>query len=213
MRRQTTVALLYPATAQWAIVPTRARAGSSPCSPLKAAGIAVEPAVYHDDFADEVAIQLHRLDRVLVWHNPIKSGRRREHFDAMLREVALRGALMGAHLNGSLRLGTKDVLLDLCDLPDGSDLMRVDSLDRLAKDLPRRSRTRARVLKQHRGHRGIGVWRVEAIAHSMQMRVQHAQSANEEEDLNMPALLQRMAPYFETATGGHMLTRRGSRAW
>ena len=41
-----------------------------------AAGVPAEPAVYDDDFADEVAAQLRRVDAVLVWCNPIERGRR-----------------------------------------------------------------------------------------------------------------------------------------
>ena len=59
------------------------------------------------------------------------------------------------------RLGTKDVLVETRELPFGSDSHRVDSLQQLAAELPARLQTGARVLKQHRGHSGIGVWRVE----------------------------------------------------
>lgn len=44
---------------------------------LSAAGIAAEPAIYHDAFADEVRDQLLRVQAVLVWHNPIEGGRTR----------------------------------------------------------------------------------------------------------------------------------------
>jgi hypothetical protein len=37
------------------------------------------------------------------------------------------------------------------------------------------------------------------------MTVQHAQRGSEVERLHMPALLQRMAEYFEPAQGGHMI--------
>ena len=61
-----------------------------------------------------------------------------------------------------LQLGTKDVLVDTRDLPFGSDVLRVDSLAQLERELPARLAKGARVLKQYRGHSGIGVWRVEA---------------------------------------------------
>ena len=65
---------------------------------LAAAGIAAEPAVYHDDFADEVAAQLRRMRMVLVWCNPIEGGRRRDRLDAMLRQVADAGEIGRAHV-------------------------------------------------------------------------------------------------------------------
>ena len=51
-------------------------------------GIATEPAVYSDDFVDEVRAQLRRLDGVLVWVDPITDGRNRSVLDVMLRDVA-----------------------------------------------------------------------------------------------------------------------------
>lgn len=37
-------------------------------------GIHAEPAVYHDDFCDDVRRQLDNVDGVLVWVNPIEGG-------------------------------------------------------------------------------------------------------------------------------------------
>lgn len=172
---------------------------------LAAAGVAAEPAVYHDDYADEVAAQLRQVDGVLVWCNPIEAGRRRDRLDALLREVAKSGIFVSAHPDTILKLGTKDVLVDVRDLPFGSDAVRVDSLAQLAEELPPRLRHSARVLKQHRGQSGNGVWRVEQVAGSALMNVRHALRGSEEDQLDMPALLQRMAPYFEPQNGGHMV--------
>jgi hypothetical protein len=170
-----------------------------------AAGVHAEPAVYHDEFADEVLQQLLRLDGVLVWCNPIEDGRRRDTLDALLREASLAGVFVSAHPDAILRLGTKDVLLETRDLPFGSEVLRVDSSAQLAADLPARLARGARVLKQHRGHSGIGIWRVEQAPSSALLKVQHAQRGSVEELMDMPTLVQRMAPYFEPENGGHMI--------
>jgi hypothetical protein len=173
-----------------------------------AAGVQAEPAVYHDDFADEVAAQLRCVQGVLVWCNPIEGGRRRDRLDAVLRDVARAGVFVSTHPDAILRLGTKDVLFDTRDLPFGSDVHRVDSLEQLAAELPARLLGGARVLKQHRGHSGIGVWRVESASNSagqILLKVRHAQRGSEEEAMDMAGLLQRMAPYFEPTQGGHMI--------
>ncbi len=170
-----------------------------------AAGVAIEAAVYHDDFADEVAAQLRHVEGVLVWHNPIEGGRRRDRLDALLREVAQAGVFVSTHPDVILRLGTKDVLLDVRDLPFGSDVVRVDSLAQLAAELPERLARGARVLKQYRGHSGEGVWRVEHVQHSPLFKVRHARRGSNEERLDMSALQQRLAPYFEAEAGGHMV--------
>ena len=115
---------------------------------------------------------------------------------------------VSTHPDTILRLGTKDVLVETRDLPFGSDVHRVDSLAQLEAELPARLRGGARVLKQVRGHSGIGVWRVERSEHdgpALTMRLRHAQRGSDEEIVDLPALLQRMAPYFEPAQGGHMI--------
>jgi hypothetical protein len=173
-----------------------------------AAGVRAEPCVWHDDFADEVAAQLRRVQAVLVWCNPIEGGRRRDRLDALLREVADAGVLISTHPDTILRLGTKDVLVETRDLPIGSDVHRVDSLAQLEMELPARLQGGARVLKQFRGHSGIGVWRVERSGHdgsAPTMTLRHAQRGSDEEIVDLPTLRQRMAPYFEPAQGGHMI--------
>ena len=203
------VALLYPGerAARDRADPTESRFAAL-FAAFSAAGVQAEPAVYHDDFADEVAAQLRHATVVLVWHNPIEGGRRRDRLDTLLREVADAGVVVSAHPDAILRLGTKDVLVETRDLPFGSDVHRVDSLDQLAAELPTRLDRGARVLKQHRGHSGIGVWRVEwadDLAGSPIVKVRHAQRGSEEQRLTLPQLVERMSPYFEAAQGGHMI--------
>lgn len=171
------------------------------------AGLRAVPAVYHDDFADEVEAQLRGVAVVLAWCNPIEGGRRRDRLDAMLRRLAGQGVVVSAHPDAILKLGTKDVLFDTRDLPFGSDVHRVDSLVQLQAELPGRLRGGARVLKQHRGQSGAGVWRVEAGDASAPdlLRVRHAQRGAEEERMDLAALAHRLAPYFDAANGGHMI--------
>jgi hypothetical protein len=167
-----------------------------------AAGVATEPAVYHDDFIDDVRAQLLKVRGVLVWHNPIEGGRTRAVLDAMLCEVAARGVCVGTHPDTILRLGTKDVLLAVRDLPFGSDAVRVDSVDQLRRELPQRLARGARVLKQHRGHSGIGVWRIEATPDG-RFALRHAQRGAAEEVVDFDTVAQRLAPYFDNS--GHMI--------
>jgi hypothetical protein len=96
------------------------------------------------------------------------------------------------------------VLFETRDLPFGSDVHRIDSLAQLESELPQRLRQGARVLKQHRGHSGIGVWRVEASADGG-LTVQHAQRGSTPQRMDMPALKATLAPYFEPDCGGHMI--------
>src|SRR5512138_326261 len=79
-------------------------------------GVQAEPAVYHDDFCDEVRQQLLQVDGVLVWVNPIEGGRDRSVLDTMLREVAATGVFVSAHPDIILMLGTKEVLYRTRDI-------------------------------------------------------------------------------------------------
>jgi len=169
---------------------------------FRANGIDAEPAVYHDDFAGEVERQLARRDGVLVWHNPVEGGRTRRVLDAMLTAVAARGVFVSAHPDTILRLGTKDVLVDTRDLPFGSDSWTVADATALASDVRARLDAGPRVLKQHRGHSGIGVWRIERSGPD-RYRLRHAQRGAVEEEVDFATVVARLSPYFEA--GGHMV--------
>lgn len=203
------VALLYPGD----------RAMRDRCDPAESrfaalfeafarAGVKAVPAVYNDAFAEEVENQLRGCALVLVWCNPIEGGRRRDPLDALLRRVADCGVAVSTHPDTILRLGTKDVLFDTRDLPFGSDVHRIESLRQLESELPERLERGPRVLKQHRGHSGIGVWRVELADKAStpwRLRVRHAQRGSVEESMGLPTFLAAMASYFEPANGGHMI--------
>ena len=199
------VALLYPGDrAARDLADPAASRFAALFEALAAAGVNAEPAIYHDDFADEVMAQLRGVQAVLVWCNPIEGGRRRDRLDALLRQVAQTGVRVSAHPEAILRLGTKDVLFETRDLPFGSDVHRIDSLAQLGLELPQRLQQGARVLKQHRGHSGVGVWRVEASADGA-LTVQHAQRGSVPLRMDFAALTATLAPYFEQEAGGHMI--------
>jgi hypothetical protein len=199
------VALLYPGdrAARDRSDPAQSRFAAL-FEAFAAAGLPAQPAVYHDDFADEVRGQLRGVQFVLVWCNPIEDGRRRDRLDALLCEVAQAGVIVSAHPDAIFRLGTKDVLFETRDLPFGSDVHRIDSLTQLAHELPLRLRHGARVLKQHRGHSGIGVWRVEQSGDGS-LTVQHAQRGSAPQRVDLAGLQATLAPYVDPACGAHLI--------
>jgi hypothetical protein len=175
---------------------------------LAAAGVPAAPAVYNDDFADEVEEQLQTARIVLVWCNPIEGGRRRHKLDAMLERLAERGVVVSAHPDAIRKLGTKDVLFDSRHLPFGSDVHRIDGLQQLESELPGRLASGPRVLKQHRGQSGNGVWRIAAAdprSPWTTLRVRHAQRGSREQIMTPTELRDTLAPYFEPSNGGHMI--------
>ncbi len=165
---------------------------------LAALGVEAEPAVYHDDFCDEVRRQIERFDAVLVWVNPIEEGRDRSLLDAMLREVAASGVFVSAHPDVILKLGTKEVLYRTREIGWGSDTHLYRNMEELRGQLPARLAAGARVLKQYRGNGGNGVWRVELAATSPGplVRARHARRGCVEEIITLQAFYRCCEPYF-----------------
>ena len=176
-----------------------------------ARGVEASPAVYYREQVEDLKAQLLAVDGTLVWVNPIDGeGHSREPLDAMLREVASAGVFVSTHPDAILKLGTKDVLVETRDLGWGSDCYRIDDVAQLRADLAVRLRGGAtRVLKQWRGHSGIGVWRVQgpagetALGPESIVRVRHAPRGSVERETTFEEMAGLMAPYFEH--GGHMI--------
>jgi hypothetical protein len=170
---------------------------------LRQVGIVAEPAVYADELVDEVRVQLLNVDGVLVWVNPIDHGRDRSVLDTLLRQVASAGIFVSAHPDVIVEMGTKDVLYRTRHMPWGCDTRLYPSFATLCEALPRcLAEGQSRVLKQHRGNGGNGVWKVERISDA-RVRVRHALRGSLEEEVMLDEFLTRCEPYF--AAGGRMV--------
>jgi hypothetical protein len=88
----------------------------------------------------------------------------------------------------------------------GSDTHLYADLQELRRELPvRLARGEVRVLKQHRGQNGEGVWRVKWESDTM-VRARHAKSGCSEEIISLEDFFERCKPYFSEAIGsGHMI--------
>ena len=175
-----------------------------------ARGIEAHPAVYNRAQLDELREQLLQVDGALVWVNPIEACHSRAPLDVLLREVAAAGVFVSTHPDVILKLGTKDVLVDTREMGWGSDAHRLDTLRQLRGEVGGRLAGGAtRVLKQWRGHSGMGIWRVQRapsqIAFNSESRVlaRHAPRGNAEVEISFDEFVGLMAPYFED--GGHMV--------
>lgn len=173
-------------------------------------GVDAHPALCNLEELAPLRAQLLAVDGALVWVNPIEAGHSRAPLDALLREVAAAGVVVSTHPDVIMKLGTKDVLVDTRAMAWGSDVHRVGSLGQLQREVGARLATgSARVLKQWRGHSGIGVWRVQAVhadgppRPESQVTARHAARGSAEETMSFQDFVARMAPYFED--GGHMV--------
>lgn len=176
---------------------------------LREAGSHVEAAIYDEQFSDEVRDQLLAVDLVLVWVNPIDAGRDRSDLDRLLGEVAAAGVTVSCHPDVVLKLGTKRVLFDTRHLGWGTDTALYRSGSELIDGLCASLQRGPRVLKQHRGSSGDGVWSVEvtdpssaAPTQASMLRVRHAKRGSEDELLSLAELAERCGPYF---AGGLMI--------
>ncbi len=178
---------------------------------LSAQGMHVEPALYDDDHCAEVRNQISHVDGVLVWFNPDEGGRDRAMLDAMLREVSASGVFVSAHPDVILKLGTKEVLYQTRDIGWGCDTHLYRTMDQMRRELSARLLAgEIRVLKQHRGSSGNGIWKVELVRDDAiplpgksRVRARHAKRGSVEEEMLLDEFLARCEPYF--AGDGRMI--------
>jgi hypothetical protein len=168
---------------------------------LSAVGIHAAPAVYDEEFADEVREQLLAMDGVLVWVDPLHAGKTRTALDALLRDVAARGPWVSAHPDVILKMGVKEVLHRTKHLGWGTDTCIYRSAHAFREEFPARLRTAGpRVLKQNRGNGGQGVWKVEQIdppsGDTATVRALHAQRGSMPEELALSEFMTRCETYF-----------------
>jgi hypothetical protein len=177
---------------------------------LASNGFEVDHYAFREEDSDDALVMLARSDAVLVWVDPITDNRDRSVLDALLRDVALSGTLVFTHPDTILKMGTKDVLYDTRTLSWSDETHRYIDFESFAALFPGRLATgSARVLKQHRGNGGIGVWKVQLSPASGAsadgaVRIQHAAPRDgTTEDISLGEFLERMKPYFEGS--GHLI--------
>lgn len=170
------------------------------------------PVPYSDDAIATVRGHLLRLDGVLVWVDPIAYGEDRSRLDVLLRDVAVQGVWVSANPDVILKMGTKEVLFATRDLGWGTDTDLYRTVDEFKQRFPSRlAAAGPRVLKQHRGNGGLGVWKVErlssgpapggdqagqALAADAVVRVLEARRNSLEQDLPLGEFMGRCAGYF-----------------
>lgn len=209
--RSLQIAIVYPGDSEVRRLATRENNRfAAVFAAFAARGVDAHPAVYNLAQANELRDQLLKVDGALVWVNPIDAGLSRAPLDALLREVADAGVFVSTHPDVIMKLGTKDVLVDTREMGWGSDVHRLDTLEQLRAELgDRLDYGSIRVLKQWRGHSGIGVWRVQrapgeaAFGAGSRVVAKHAPRGSAEIMVSFDEFVALTAPYFEN--GGHMI--------
>ena len=169
---------------------------------LAALGIGAEPAVFDEACAEEVREQLLKVEGVLVWIDPLSSGKTRSVLDPLLRDVAARGPWVSAHPATILKMGTKEVLYRTRHLGWGADTHLYRTPAEFAAEFPNRLRAAGpRVVKQNRGNGGQGVWKVELASDPTMVRVLEARRGSTIEELPLADFMARCEAYFGGGDG------------
>ena len=165
---------------------------------LATLGINAEPAVFDEDFADEVRAQLLACDGVLVWVDPLHDGKTRAVLDPLLRDVAARGPWVSAHPDVIVKMGVKEVLHRTRHIGWGTDTRLYRTVAEFSDIFPDVLRTAGRrVLKQNRGNGGQGIWKVEMIPDAPGMvLVLEARRGSVPETLSLADFMQRCQAYL-----------------
>ena len=173
---------------------------------LAGEGIDAEPAVFSEEFADDVRAQLLDMDGVLVWVDPLSDGKTREVLDPLLREIAAKGVWVSAHPETILKMGTKEVLYRTKSLGWGTDTHLYPTRSDFEREFPQRLASAGpRVIKQNRGNGGQGVWKIELLdaeAHlGSRVRILHAQRGSVEQETSLDALMRQSGMFFDMPQG------------
>jgi hypothetical protein len=143
-------------------------------------------------------VTLLAVGAALVWVDPIMQGVTRATLDAVLRDVASQGVLVSAHPDVILKLGTKEVLHETRDMAWGSDCRIYRSPAEMRAVLPGLLADGPRVLKQHRGNTGEGVWKLELVNGTpSRVHLLEARRRSVLETMTLDEALGRLDVYFD----------------
>lgn len=128
-------------------------------------GLAPRTLCYHATRREAVRVEALACNAVLVWINPTEPELDRTALDEFLRELSKQGVLVSAHPDTILKLGTKEVLVESQPVGWTVEAFSYRTEAEFRAQFPGRVRSSGpRVLKQHRGNGGHGVWKVSAGA-------------------------------------------------
>jgi hypothetical protein len=150
---------------------------------LLEAGFAVESVLYHDEKAEHLLTTLQNFAAVLVWVDPIVQGMDRQiHLDPLLLKLSECGVLVTTHPELIEKIGTKKVLYTSRSMEWGGDVeLYPDYEDFVNRFVSSLNSTSIRILKQHRGSSGSGIYKVSYADYDRKLlRVVHARTADQE---------------------------------
>ena len=163
---------------------------------FSSAGCEVSSVLYNDNVAENLSLELLKYDAVLVWVNPIEQGNDRKKLDDLLRKIAQGGVFVSAHPDLILKMGTKEVLYKTRDMSWGGAINIYKDLEDFEKRFPEiLGAYTTRVLKQHRGNGGNGVYKI-TLRNDGLVELVHAIKGGDERIISLAQLFETFRPYF-----------------
>ena len=160
-------------------------------------GIEASSVLYNDEFAGELTNELLKYEAVLVWVNPIEQRKDRTKLDALLIDIANKGCFVSTHPEVILKMGTKDVLYKTREMEWGGDIKLYTSYEDFVKRFPQSlDSSGIRVLKQHRGNGGNGVFKVSKGLSSADIKLIHATESNKQISLTVKEFFDEFKSFF-----------------
>lgn len=132
---------------------------------LSEAGFDVESVLYHHSKAKQLESGLERFSAVLSWVNPrerTERGSDNLDLDDVLLSISKKGVFISSHPDIIQKIGTKRILYSTRDMDWGGDIeLYSDFEDFKKRFFEPLSRSDIRILKQHRGESGRGIFKVQ----------------------------------------------------
>ena len=178
---------------------------------LVEAGFNVESILYHHSKAKQLQSELERFTAVLSWVNPKERLERSAdnlNLDDVLLSLSAKGVFVSTHPDIILKIGTKKVLYSSRNMDWGGDIELYADYDdfekRFIKSLDKSS---VRILKQHRGESGRGIFKVHLKDYENKtVSVIHAASSSEERILSKDDFYNEFKKYFDE--GGLLINQQ-----
>lgn len=169
---------------------------------LVEAGFNVESVLYHPSNAKKIQTHLEHFDGIMSWVEPkdrVERGEDGLNFDEVLLNLSQRGVLVSTHPEVIFKIGTKKVLYSTRGMDWGGNVEFYPNYEDFKKRfLSSLDKSSVRILKQHRGSSGSGIFKVRFVDDEKKsIRVKPAISAESERILGVDEFFAAFKQYFE----------------
>jgi len=171
---------------------------------LVVVGFNVESVLYHPSNAKKVQTYLEQFDGVMSWVEPkdrVARGEDNLNFDEVLLNLSQKGVFVSTHPEVIFKIGTKEVLYSTREMDWGGDVELYPDYENFRmRFLSSLENSSVRILKQHRGSSGSGIFKVRFVNDEQKsICVKSAISTEPECIMNVDEFFTEFRQYFENS--------------